>query len=174
MSQPKIPRWLGMGAALAWVAWSATSSQAQVQVRLDLNRHPGASVRFGAPPPRPVVPVAPVVPVVPPGSVRYEHYRGREHDHDWDRFRRPPVWPAPRPGVVYRHPYSDVYLRRFRPGWRPIVVGTTQYYVYPALPMGVTTVVVNGVTYYLADGVYYQPSLYEGQTVYMVVPPPIP
>ena len=29
-------------------------------------------------------------------------------------------------------------------------------------------------TYFLFDGVYYQPYIYQGQTVYMVIPPPIP
>jgi len=75
---------------------------------------------------------------------------------------------------AWRNPYRDDYFRRFRPGWRPIVIGDVQYYTYPVLPVGFQTVVVNGVTFYFYDGVYYQPYIYEGQTVYMVVPPPVP
>jgi hypothetical protein len=169
MNKRHIARWLGLGAALAWVLGQAAAGRAQVAVRLDLGRHPGGSIRLGSPPPpRVIVPGAPVVvPALPPASVRYEHF------HDRDRFGRP-YWGPPRPGVVYRHPYSVAYLRRFRPGWRPIVIGPTQYYVYAAPPPGSSVLTLNGVSYYLSDGVYYQPYLYEGQTVYMVVPPPIP
>jgi hypothetical protein len=93
---------------------------------------------------------------VPPGTVRYEHYL------------------APGYHGNYRFPYREEYWRRFRPGWRPLVIGDVQYYAYPVLPPGYQTVVVNGVTYYVLDGIYYQPYLYEGQTMYLAVPPPIP
>jgi hypothetical protein len=148
---------IAAGAVVGWMLGLAGEIQAQLHVDVDVGRHPGASIRFGSvPPPRPIV-------VTPPASIRYEHF------HE----RRP--WVATPPsGVVYRNPYADTYFRRFRPGYHPLVVGPTQYYFYPVLPPLYQTVVVNGVTYYLADGVYYQPYLYQGQTVYMVVPPPIP
>src|SRR5689334_13128518 len=99
MSKRHVARALRLGAAVAWVLGLSAPGHAQVAVRLDLSRHPGASIRFGAPrPPRVVAPVA-VVPAVPPGSVRYEHY------HAVGR----PYWGPPRPGVVYRHPYSAAY-----------------------------------------------------------------
>jgi hypothetical protein len=41
---------------------------------------------------------------------------------------------------------------------------------YHDLPPGCQTVVIEGITYYLYDGVYYQAYLYGGQTVDMVVP----
>jgi hypothetical protein len=133
---------------------------------VDLGHHPSASIRFGEhrPEVRPVAPV--VVPRVehhepvrhyePPGIVRHEHY---EAPGNWGRWR---------------NPYRDDYWRRFRPGWFPIVIGDVQYYAYPALPAVCQTVVVNGVAYYLCDGIYYQPYIYMGQTVYMAIPPPVP
>jgi hypothetical protein len=157
MSTRSIPRCLGLGAAVAWVLWGAAAGHAQVSVRVEVGRHhPGGSIRYAAPPP-------PVVPAVPPGAVRYEHYHYRDR----------PVWAPPGWGR-YRNPYTETYWRRFRPGYRTIVVGPTQYYAYPALPVGYRTAVVNGVTYYQHNSVYYQPYMYGGQTLYMVVPPPIP
>ena len=47
-----------------------------------------------------------------------------------------------------------------------------QYYGYDSLPLGYQQVVLNGIIYYLFDGVYYQPYIYGGQTVYLVVPTP--
>jgi hypothetical protein len=169
MSKRILPRWLAAGAAVAWLLGAAGGARGQLSIHLEGGHRPEASIRFGSVPPRRVVPV------VPPGSVRYEHYydRDRHWERDRDHFARPAVVAPPYP-VAYRNPYRVEYVRRFRPGWRPIVVGSTQYYVYPALPPACQPVVVGGVTYYLADGVYYQPYLYEGQTVYMVVPPPLP
>jgi hypothetical protein len=153
---------MGVGAAVTWTLVAVGGAGAQVHVNVDLGHHPGASIRFGSTPPRRVVPV------VPPAAVRYEHFvaPGRREVHG--------PYHEVREHEFYRNPYRDDYFRRFRPGWRPIVVRGVQYYAYPVLPPGYQTVVVNGVTYYLLDGVYYQPTLYEGQTMYMVVPPPIP
>ena len=50
------------------------------------------------------------------------------------------------------------------------MLGDAQYYGYDSLPVGYQAVVVGGITYYLYDGVYYEPYIYEGQTVYLVVP----
>jgi hypothetical protein len=156
MSERNLARWVALGAAAACLLGNAAMARAQIHLNINVGRHPGASIHFGSvPPPRPVV-------VVPPATVRYEHYHPR-----------PPVAVVP-PRVIYHNPYADAYFRRFRPGYRPVVVGTTQYYIYPTLPPVYQTVVVNGVSYYVADGIFYQPYLYEGQTVYMVAPPPIP
>ena len=157
MSIRRIPRWLPIGAVLVGGLWSAAEARAQqVQFHVDLGRHAGASVRFGSgphvPPPRAV----PFVPVPPPAAIRHEHYEAREYRGE------------------HRNPYREEYFRRFRSGYRPIVVNGAQYYLYPGLPPGYQTVVVNGVTYYLANSVYYQPYIYEGRTEFMVVPPPIP
>ena len=103
-------------------------------------------------------PAAPVraAPAAPPvGSVRSEHYA------------------ATPPRGVYRNPYRDDYFRRFPPGYYPFVFDNVQYYGYYGLPLGFQQIVVNGMVYYLFNGVYYQAYMYGGQTVYLVVPPPV-
>jgi hypothetical protein len=99
------------------------------------------------------------------GSIHYASRAGRD-----------PVGPGVRPvqavGGVHRNPYQSQYSRHFRPGFRPIILGDAQYYIYDSLPGGCQTVLGNGVTYDLCDGVYYQPYFYGGQTVYLVVPSP--
>jgi len=99
---------------------------------------------------------APVRPAVRAGAgaVRSEHYAG-----------------SPSRGG-HSNPYSDEYFRHFRPGYVPYLLGDAQYYGYDTLPLGYQEVVIDGITYYLLDGVYYQAYLYGGQTVYLVVPPP--
>jgi hypothetical protein len=104
------------------------------------------SVHYGArPAPARVAPVW-------PGAVRAEHYAG-------SAFRG-----------AYRNPYRDEYFRRFRPGYYPFIFGDAQYYGYYSLPPDCQPVVLNGITYYLCDGVYYQAYIYGGQTVYVAVP----
>jgi hypothetical protein len=93
-----------------------------------------------------------VGPAVPAGAVRSEHYAGSEHRG------------------AYRNPYREEYFRHFRPGYRSFLIGDASYYYYDVLPADYQTVVLNGITYYLYDGVYYRAYLYGGQTVYMVVP----
>jgi len=110
------------------------------------------SVHYGArPAPARVAPVR-VGPAVLPGAVRFEHYAGSAF------------------GGAYRNPYSDAYFRQFRPGYRPFVLSGAQYYGYDSLPLGYQQVVMDSITYYFSDGVYYQPYIYGGQTVYLVVP----
>jgi len=72
----------------------------------------------------------------------------------------------------YRNPYRDDYFRRFPSGYRYFVLDDAQYYGYDALPIGYQLVVINGITYYLFNGVYYQAYLDDGQTVYLVAPNP--
>jgi hypothetical protein len=96
-----------------------------------------------------------VAPAAWAGAVRSEHYAGSEH------------WGG------YRNPYSAEYLRHFRPGYRPFVLGDAQYYGYDSLPSGYQQVLMNGMNYYLYDGVYYRPYIYGGQTVYLAVPNPL-
>ena len=139
-----------MVAALLWMAAPAGAQHGHGDRG---GSHPtphGGSVHFDG-----HVEPAHVVHEVPHGIVRDEHYEHPDYHG------------------VYRNPYRDDYFKRFRPGYWPIVVGDVQYYVYSALPIGFQTVVVNGVTYYLFEGVYYLPYIYGGQTVYMAVPPPI-
>jgi hypothetical protein len=94
--------------------------------------------------------------------------------HFGGRVGRDPVGPAIRPVEgregVHRNPYHEEYARHFRPGYRPIMLGGAQYYMYDNLPVGCQTVLQNGITYDVCDGVYYQPYIYGGQTVYLVVP----
>jgi hypothetical protein len=75
--------------------------------------------------------------------------------------------------AVFRNPYRDEYFRHFPPGYRPFVFNGAQYYGYYSLPIGFQPVVINGVTYFVLNGVYYQPYMYGGQTIYLVVPPPV-
>jgi hypothetical protein len=96
----------------------------------------------------------PVHPEVRSGAVRSEHYEHVEHKGG------------------YRNPYRDDYARHFRPGYRPFVVGDAEYYGYDSLPTDCPPVVLNGITYYFCDGVYYQPYIDGGQTVYLAVPGP--
>lgn len=95
--------------------------------------------------------------------------------HFAERAGRDPVGPRFGPDHRfdnrYRNPYRDDYFRRFRPGYRPLVLGGAQYYMYPNLPGNCQTILANGVTYDVCDGIYYQPYIYQGQTVYLVVPP---
>ena len=75
--------------------------------------------------------------------------------------------------VDYRNPYRDDYFRRFPPGYRPFVFNGAQYYGYYSLPLGYQLVVIDGITYYVLNGVYFQAYIYGGQTVYVVVPAPV-
>jgi len=94
--------------------------------------------------------------------------------HYGARAGRDPVGPAVRPveaaGGAARNAYRGEYSRHFRPGYRSIMLGGAQYYLYDSLPSGCQTVLQNGMTYDVCDGVYYQPYIYGGQTVYLVVP----
>jgi hypothetical protein len=105
------------------------------------------SIHYGAAPAH-----ALAAPAVRAGSVRSEHYAGSAS------------------GGGYRNPYSAGYFGHFRPGYSPYVLGGAQYYGYDSLPLGYQLVVLDGITYYLFDGVYYQPYIYGGQTVYLVAP----
>lgn len=156
-------RSLAAGVALALFLGSVAVARAQVHFHVDVGRYPGTSIRFGGHHPE----VRPVAPVVAPRWERHEHYEPPgwvRHEH----YEAPGYWGR------WRNPYREEYFRHFRPGWFPIVIGEVQYYAYPVLPAACQSVVVNGVLYYFCDGVYYQPYIYQGQTVYMAVPPPVP
>jgi hypothetical protein len=92
-------------------------------------------------------------PAVRSASVRSEHYAGSAVG-----------------GGGYRNPYSAGYFGRFRPGYSPFLLSGAQYYGYYDMPLGYEQVVLDGITYYLLDGIYYQPYIYGGQTVYLVAP----
>jgi hypothetical protein len=94
-------------------------------------------------------------------------WHGRVRHVEHVRYAHPRVWVhGP---IAYRHDY----FLRFRPGFRSIIIGPSTFYYYSALPVGYQTVVVNGQTFYLSAGVYYQPYPYAGGTIYLVVPPPV-
>ncbi len=133
---------------LAVLMWTAVPTSAQ-RVYYG-GGHPPAhtgSVHYGAGPN--LVRVGPGVWV---GAVRTEHYT---------------VLPY---RGAYRNPYRDDYFRHFRVGYQPFVLGDSQYYYYNSLPLDFQQVEVGGVVYYLLDGVYYQPYIYGGRTVFLVVP----
>ena len=98
-------------------------------------------------------------PIARIGSIHYGARAGRD-----------PAGAAERLGGAHRNPYHEEYSRRFRPGYRPIMLGGAQYYMYDNLPIGCQTVLENGITYDVCDGVYYQPYIYGGHTVYLVIP----
>ena len=50
-----------------------------------------------------------------------------------------------------------------------LLMGGLPTWGHDSLPLGYQLVVLNGVTYYFLNGVYYQPYIYGGQTVYLVV-----
>jgi hypothetical protein len=63
------------------------------------------------------------------------------------------------------------YIRRFPAGYRTFWYGSYPYYWYPTLPSGATPVTYGATTGYVYDGVYFVPYFYEGQVVYVAVPP---
>ena len=71
--------------------------------------------------------------------------------------------------VVKNRPYCSSF-RTHQPSYLSGKLSPTFLRQARFLPPGYQTVVTDGITYYLYDGVYYQPYLYGGQTVYMVVP----
>jgi hypothetical protein len=99
-------------------------------------------------------------------------------------------------GYVIVAPPTDASIPDLPLGAETLQVGDTVYYyaagafyvqqpdgsfVVAAAPMGVTvallppdatSVVINGIGYFLADGVYYQPVMQNGVTAYLTVPPP--
>jgi hypothetical protein len=91
--------------------------------------------------------------------------------HFGARAGRDPLGPRDVPLGVHRNLYRGEYARHFRPGYRSLLLGGSEYYYYNDLPLsGCQTVLANGITYDLCDGVYYQPYIYGGQTVYLVAP----
>src|SRR5439155_27057353 len=57
-------------------------------------------------------------------------------------------------------------------GYHTFAYGSYSYYWWPTLPVGATAVAYGDSTGYTADGVYYIPYLYNGQAIYVAVPPP--
>jgi hypothetical protein len=102
-------------------------------------------------------------PVARTGSIHFGARAGRDP-------AGPAVSPGQEAGGAHRNPYRADYARHFRPGYRSMMLGGSEYYLYDSLPSGCQTVLENGVTYDLCEGVYYQPYFYAGQTMYMVVP----
>jgi hypothetical protein len=72
--------------------------------------------------------------------------------------------PAPAP-----LPYSPGYLARIPPGYLTLATGGVNYYYTPELPPGSQPTTVRGDTYYVCDGVSYQPYFLGTRVVYLVV-----
>jgi hypothetical protein len=102
------------------------------------------------PPIAPVLPVAPVISVAPVAPVTVVH--------------QTVINPAPAP-----LPYTAAYLARIPLGLPTLAVGGTNYYYTQVLPPGSQTSTVRGGTYYVSNGVTYQPYFLGAQTVYLVV-----
>ena len=79
-----------------------------------------------------------------------------------------PKWHTPSSAILTGTIISGDSL----PGIAPSC-STAQYYGYYSPPVGCQQVVLNGIVYYLFNGVYYQPYMYGGQTIYLVVPAPV-
>jgi len=155
----RIVMWSGtLVLGLATLMWAAAPASAQRGGERGRAAVHEARVEHGVPPHGNFHPVA------RGGSIHFAERAGRDPVG-------PPFGPDRRVDNRYRNPYRDDYFRRFRPGYRPLVLGGAQYYMYPNLPSNCQTVLANGITYDVCDGVYYQPYMYQGQTVYLVVPP---
>jgi hypothetical protein len=71
--------------------------------------------------------------------------------------------PAPAP-----MPYSPAYLARIPPGYPMLQIADTNYFYTPVLPVDAQPATVGGMTYYLSNGVFYQPYFLGMRTVYVV------
>jgi hypothetical protein len=144
VNNPLVRRWLAPLAAVAGMTCFAPDGPADHPAHWAVEHH--GSIRYGVP----------------------EPHRGYDYERDrsirYGPWARAPFLVAPR--------YSREYFRLFRPGYRTVVIGPGTFYYYPVLPPGCGPVVANGQTYYLCSGVYYLPYLYQGATIYVVVPPP--
>jgi hypothetical protein len=98
----------------------------------------------------PVVTVAPVVPVVPVAPVTV--------------VQQTVLNPAPAPMQ-----YTPGYMLRIPPGYLTLQIGGVNYFYTPVLPPGSQPTTVRGDTYYVSNGVTYQPYFLGMQTVYLVV-----
>jgi hypothetical protein len=65
-------------------------------------------------------------------------------------------------------PYSAAYLARIPPGYPSLQIAGTNYYFTPVLPPGAQPATVGGGTYFVSNGVFYQPYFLGMQTVYVV------
>jgi hypothetical protein len=68
--------------------------------------------------------------------------------------------------------FDGAYAGRFPAGYRTYWSGGYAYYGYPALPFGAAPVPYGDYTAYVANGAYYLPQFYNGEVVYVAVPPP--
>jgi hypothetical protein len=75
------------------------------------------------------------------------------------------------PGINWGR-FTGDYAARYPPGYRTYWSGGAAYYGYPVLPAGVAPINYMGQPGYFGDGVYYLPEFYDGEVVYIAVPPP--
>ena len=75
-------------------------------------------------------------------------------------------------GLVHWNRFDAAYRSRYPAGWYTYSYGGFPYYWYPALPAGAVAVPYGTMTGYTVNGVYFVPYFYNGQVVYIAVPPP--
>src|SRR5205823_918289 len=68
--------------------------------------------------------------------------------------------------------FTGSYAARYPSGYRTYWSGGSAYYGYHSLPAGAAAINYLGHSAYLAGGVYYLPQFYDGEVVYIAVPPP--
>jgi hypothetical protein len=73
--------------------------------------------------------------------------------------------PAPAP-----LPYSAAYAALIPPGYPSLALAGTNYLYTTVLPPLAQPVAVGGVSYYVSNGIYYQPYFLGTRTVYVVAP----
>jgi hypothetical protein len=65
-------------------------------------------------------------------------------------------------------PYTPAFLARIPPGYPTLAIGGTNYLYTPVLPAGAQPATVGGGTYYVSNGIFYQPYFLGMQTVYVI------
>jgi hypothetical protein len=75
------------------------------------------------------------------------------------------------PGANWNR-FNAGYAARYPAGYNTFAYGGRYYYWYPSLPVGAVAVPYGPVVGYAANGVYYMPYFFNGQVVYIAVPPP--
>jgi len=73
--------------------------------------------------------------------------------------------PAPAP-----LPYSAAYAALIPPGYPTLALAGTNYLYTTVLPPVAQPIAVGGVSYYVSNGIYYQPYFLGTRTVYVVAP----
>lgn len=73
------------------------------------------------------------------------------------------------PAAGLNFPYTAAYMPRIPLGYPTLQIAGIPYYYTPVLPPGSQPAVIGGATYYVFNGITYQPYFLGGQTVYVVI-----